>query len=291
MGTADAVDGLFSALFSVMDRLLPFAFAQPAFMKRALLALVLVAPTAAAIGVPLVQFRMAFFSDAIGHSAFTGVALGVVLGIAPTWTMAAFGALVAVAITLVKGRTDLSTDTVIGVFFSTVIALGIAIISREKGLTRNLQAFLYGDPLAVSDAELAWMAVLAIIVAAYLFLTYNRLLLLGVHEGFARTKGVPVRALEVSFALVVALVVTTAIRAVGILLVTALLVVPAAAARNVAHRAGPAFHLSVLVALVSSVSGLVASYYLDTATGATVVLAAAACFALSAGVRSVRSGR
>jgi zinc transport system permease protein len=205
--------------------------------------------------------------------------------------VAAFGALVAVAITLVKGRTDLSTDTVIGVFFSTVIALGIAIISREKGLTRNLQAFLYGDVLAVSGAELAWMAALALLVAAYLFFTYNRLLLLGVHEGFARTKGVPVRAVEISFSLVVALVVTTAIRTVGILLVTALLVVPAAAARNVARGAGAAFHLSILVALLSSVSGLVASYYLDTATGATVVLAASACFALSIVARAFRALR
>jgi zinc transport system permease protein len=285
------VEGILSAVFSTMDRLLPFAFLEPGFMKRAFLALVMVAPAAAAVGVPLVQFRMAFFSDAIGHSAFTGVALGVLLGVSPTWTMAAFGALVAVAITLVKGRTDLSTDTVIGVFFSTVIALGIAIISREKGLTRNLQAFLYGDVLAVSGAELAWMAALALLVAAYLFFAYNRLLLLGVHEGFARTKGVPVRAVEISFSLVVALVVTTAIRTVGILLVTALLVVPAATARNVARGAGAAFHLSVLVALLSSVSGLVASYYLDTATGATVVLAAAACFALSAAARSARSSR
>ncbi|MEW6719886.1 MAG: metal ABC transporter permease [Thermodesulfobacteriota bacterium] len=283
------MEGILSVVFAAMDRLLPFAFAEPAFMKRALLAMLLVAPAAAAVGVPLVQFRMAFFSDAIGHSAFTGVALGVVLGISPTWTMAAFGALVAVAIILVKGRTDLSTDTVIGVFFSTAIALGIAIISREKGLTRNLQSFLYGDPLAATDAELAWMAILLLAVAAYLVLAYNRILLLGVHEGYARTKGVRVRAVEISFALVVALVVTTAIRTVGILLVTALLVIPAAAARNVARGAASAFHISVGIAVLSGFSGLVASYYLDTATGATVVLAAAACFALTAIARALRA--
>jgi len=154
------VESILSGAFALMDRLLPFAFTEPAFMKRALLALLFTAPAAAAIGVPLVQHRMAFFSDAIGHSAFTGVALGILLGVSPSWTMVAFGVLVAVAITLVKGRTELSSDTVIGVFFSTVVALGIAIISREKGLTRNLQAFLYGDPLAVTDAELLWMAAL-----------------------------------------------------------------------------------------------------------------------------------
>ena len=285
------MEGTLSIVFAVMDRLLPFSFAEAAFMKRALLALLFVAPAAAALGVPLVQFRMAFFSDAIGHSAFTGVALGVLLGVSPTWTMAAFGALVAVAIILVKGRTDLSTDTVIGVFFSTVIALGIAVISREKGLTRNLQSFLYGDPLAVSDAELAWMAALLVLVGAYLMIAYNRILLLGVHEGFARTKGVRVRAVEISFAIAVALVVTTAIRTVGILLVTALLVIPAASARNLARGAASAFHLSVGIALFSGFTGLVVSYYLDTATGATVVLAAAACFALTVAARILRPAR
>ncbi|OGP19995.1 MAG: hypothetical protein A2X91_04760 [Deltaproteobacteria bacterium GWB2_65_81] len=265
-----------------MDRLLPFSFAEPSFMKRAILSILLTAPAAAALGVPLVQHRMAFFSDAVGHSAFTGVALGVLLGVSPSWTMVAFGAFVAVAIILVKGRTDLSSDTVVGVFFSTVVALGIAVISREKGLTRNLQAFLYGDPLAVSDTELLWMAGVFLLVCAFLALLYNRILLLGIHEGFARTKGVRAQAVEISFALVVALVVTAAIRAVGILLVTALLVIPAATARNVARGAASALWISVAVAVLSGFSGIVASWYLDTATGATVVLAAAACFALTA---------
>ncbi|HAM33459.1 MAG TPA: ABC transporter [Deltaproteobacteria bacterium] len=271
-----------SFVFALMDRLLPFSFAEPSFMKRAILSILLTAPAAAALGVPLVQHRMAFFSDAVGHSAFTGVALGVLLGVSPSWTMVAFGAFVAVAIILVKGRTDLSSDTVVGVFFSTVVALGIAVISREKGLTRNLQAFLYGDPLAVSDTELLWMAGVFLLVCAFLALLYNRILLLGIHEGFARTKGVRAQAVEISFALVVALVVTAAIRAVGILLVTALLVIPAATARNVARGAASALWISVAVAVLSGFSGIVASWYLDTATGATVVLAAAACFALTA---------
>src|SRR5512135_2325290 len=112
------MESILPGVFALMDRLLPFSFAEPAFMKRALL---VTAPAAAALGVPLVQHRMAFFSDAIGHSAFTGVALGVLFGVSPSWTMTAFGVLVAVAITLVKGRTELSSDTVIGVFFSTVV--------------------------------------------------------------------------------------------------------------------------------------------------------------------------
>ena len=281
------MESLLDVLFSAMGRILPFGFAEPIFMKRAILAMLFIAPAAAAVGVPLVHFRMAFFSDAIGHSAFTGVAIGVLLGVHPLLTMVAFGLFVAWAITRVKGRTELSTDTVIGVFFSTVIALGVAIISARKGLTRNLQAYLYGDLLAVSGTELLWMGMLLIAVGAYLFLTFNRIMLLGVHEGFARSMGVPVHALEVSFALVVALVVTTAIRAVGILLVTALLVIPAAAARNVARGAVSAFWVAIAVAVVSGLSGIAASYYLDTATGATVVLVAAALFAATAMLKGI----
>lgn len=282
------MDVLLSLAYSLIDRLLPLPFAEPEFMKRALLAILFLAPAAAAVGVPLIQFRMAFFSDAIGHSAFTGVALGVLLGIHPLLTMVAFGLFVAYAITLVKGRTGLSPDAVIGVFFSTVVALGIAIISARKGLTRNLQAYLYGDLLAISGLEVLWMAALFLAVCVYLGIAFNRILLLGIHEGFARSLGIRGRALEISFSLVVALVVTTAIRAVGILLVTALLVVPAAAARNVARGAAAAFWTAIAISLASGVAGIAASYYLDTATGATIVLFAAAFFALTGLLRVAR---
>jgi len=282
------VEFLLPSLYSVVEHLVPLSFAEPEFMKRAILAVIFIAPAAAAVGVPLVQFRMAFFSDAIGHSAFTGVALGVLAGIHPLFTMIAFGLFVAWAITQVKGRTGLSPDTVVGVFFSTVVALGIAVISARKGLTRNLQAYLYGDLLAISGGEVLWMGALFAGVAAYLFLAYNRILLLGVNEGFARSLGVKGRVLETSFALVVALVVTTAIRAVGILLVTALLVVPAAAARNVARGAASAFWIATAASLFSGLAGIAASYYLDTATGATIVLFASAFFALTAILRLAR---
>jgi len=120
------------------------------------------------------------------------------------------------------------------------------------------------------------------VVGAYLFVAFNKIMLIGVHEGFAKSMGVPVRGLEISFALVVALVVTTAIRAVGILLVTALLVVPAAAARNVARGIVSAFWAAIAIAVVSGLLGIASSYYLDTATGATVVLFASAFFAITA---------
>lgn len=274
-------DALVQPFLDLVGFIFPFSFAEPDFMRRALLAMLLTAPMAAMAGVPVVQARMAFFSDAIGHSAFTGVALGVALGIDPSLTMLLFGLLVAASIAMVKERTGLSPDTVIGVFFSFVIALGIAVISARKGLGRNLSSFLFGDPLAASSTDLVAAAMLFVVVVAYLAWGWNRLLLLSIHEGVARTRGVRARLVEVSFALVVALAVTAAIRTVGILLVTALLVVPAAAARNVARTSAGALVVAVVVALLSSVGGLALSYHLDTAAGASVVLCAIALFVVT----------
>ncbi len=282
------MENLFPALYGLLGALLPFPFAEPMFMKRAILATLLVAPVAAAMGVPLVHHRMAFFSDAIGHSAFTGVAIGVLLGISPTLTMVAFGLAVAFGIARMKERTGLSADTVIGVFFSFVIALGIAILSATRGLSRSLPAFLYGDLLAITERDLLSMAALLFLAGGYLAAAYNRILLLGVNEGLARSMGVPARRIEVSFSLAVALVVTLAIRAVGILLVTALLVIPAASARNVARGAAPTFWIAVGTGLFSGLAGIVLSFHLDVATGAAVVLCAATLFALTALIRAAR---
>jgi zinc transport system permease protein len=204
--------------------------------------------------------------------------------------MVLFGLAVAWAIVAVKGETELPSDTVIGVFFSTVVALGIAVLSSRKGLARDLQGYLFGDLLSVGDGELLWMAALLLAVCAWMALFLNRLLMAGTHAGVAAAMGIRARRLEAGLAILSALVVTTAIRAVGILLVTALLVIPAATARNVARSASSSFATALLVALFSGVGGTVASFYLDTATGATVVLFASACFVLSAVVRSVRGG-
>jgi zinc transport system permease protein len=279
---------LVGPLLSGLSAILPFSFAEPEFMRRALLAALLTAPATALVGVPLVHYRMAFFSDAVGHSAFTGIALGVLLGVSPLATMVLFGVAVAWSIVSVRGRTELSSDTVIGVFFSTVVALGIAILSARKGLARDLQGFLYGDLLSVGDGEILWMAAILVVVCAWMALCMNRLLMAGTHPGVAAAMGVRPRRLETALAVLAALVVTTAIRTVGILLVTALLVIPAATARNVARSARGAFGAALLVSLFSALGGTVASFYLDTATGATVVLFAAACFALSALVRAAR---
>jgi len=276
------------ALYHLMDHALPFAWAGDLFMKRALLAVVLVAPVCAAMGVMVVNFRMAFFSDAISHSAFTGVALGVLLGINPLYTLIAFGIVVGLAIISVRRLSSLSVDTVIGVFFSFAVALGIVIISARKGLTRDLQSYLYGDVLTVGDGEILAMGLLFLAAIVFLSLWFNALILIGINERLAKAQGIRVKALEYGYALLLALVVTLSIRVIGLLLVTAMLVVPAAAGRNLAGSVRGMFWASVGIGLASGVIGLIGSYYWDSATGATIILVACGFFILSQAVSVVR---
>lgn len=268
-------------LYAVLDSLLPFAWAEPVFMKRALIAVILIGPVCAAMGVMVVNFRMAFFSDAISHSAFTGVALGVLFGIDPVYTLIGFGILVGLAIISVRQRSTLSVDTVIGVFFSFAVALGIVIISARKSLTRDLHSYLYGDVLSVGTSELLGMLILFAACAAFLYLFFNSLFLIGINERLAKATGIRVKMLEYLYALLLALVVTVSIRVIGLLLVTAMLVVPAATGRNLARTVRGMFWASVMTGLLSGVAGLIMSYYWDSATGATIILAASGLFLAS----------
>ncbi len=270
-----------SGLYEIMNSLLPFAWAEPEFMKRALIAVLLVAPTCAAMGVMVVNFRMAFFSDALSHSAFTGVALGVLFGIDPLYTLIGFGVLVGLAIISVRHKSTLSVDTVIGVFFSFAVALGIVIISARKSLTRDLQVYLYGDVLTVSNGQILGMFILLVVCAAFLALYFNDLFLIGINERLAKASGVNIKFLDYAYALLLSLVVTVSIRVIGLLLVTAMLVVPAAAGRNLARSVRSMFWASIVIGLMAAVSGLISSFYFNSATGATIILCAAALFLLS----------
>ncbi|MFO0973687.1 MAG: metal ABC transporter permease [Phycisphaerae bacterium] len=283
------------SLHALLRSLLPFDWAQPDFMLNALLLIALLAPTCAALGVQVVNFRMAFFSDAISHSAFTGVVLGYLLVpianrlwpgfgrwdlLLPPLTLTLFGLCVGAGITAVRRRGDLSADTVIGVFFAAVIALGIAVISRLN-LRADFERYLYGTVVATAPADVLVAVALAVVVALFLAATFNALLLTGLNESLARSHGLPTRTLDYLFALLLALVVCTAIRTIGLLLVTAWLVVPAAAARNIARSAAGMFGWAVLLGLATGIAGLILAYQADIAVGACIVLLAAAAFVLT----------
>lgn len=267
----------------LIDTLLPFACLQAPFMRQALLGLVLLAPMAAAMGVQVVNFRMAFFADAISHSAFAGVAMGLIFAVNPHWTMLAFGLVVGVGIMAVQRGSSLSSDTVIGVFFSAVVAFGLAVVSRDRNAARDLQRFLYGDILTIDDQTLLCLQLLFVLIMVFQAWGYNRMLYIGLNPMLAKAHRVQVASYQFIFAGLLSLVVIFAVWAVGVLLVTALLIVPAATARNLARSAGGMFWWALLVSLTSAVSGLILSAqdWARTATGATVILVACGWFALS----------
>jgi zinc transport system permease protein len=267
--------------YRLVDVLLPFDWAHYIFIKNALLAVILVTPVFAVLGTMVVNNRMAFFTDVLGHSALTGIAIGVVCGIAdPTLPMIALAATLAVLINVFKGLTRASMDTVLGVFMAFMVALGIVVLSRQGGFVKYT-TYLIGDILAVTPLQIAWIAVLFVLVLVYWHVAGNALILTSVNESLARSRRINTFLVETSFAVLLAVVVMVSIRLVGVLIINSLLVLPAAASRNLARSAASYTAWAVVVSLVSGVSGLVASYYWGTASGATIVLFTVACYVVS----------
>jgi len=282
-----------ACLYDLIPLVLPFECLQARFMQQALLGLILLAPLAAAMGVQVVNFRMAFFSDAISHSAFAGVALGLIVALDPQLSMLAFGVLVGLAIAALQRLSTLSSDTVIGVIFAAVVAFGLAVVSRDQNVARDIQRFLYGDILTISGVQILGLLALFALLTIFQAWGYNRLIYIGLNPTLAKAHRVPVAVYQYFFAALLALVVIFAVWAVGVLLVTALLIVPAAAGRNLARSAGAMFWWALVVAETSAVAGLIISAqdWARTATGATVVLCAFGWFVLSAAVARWRNNR
>lgn len=282
-----------SLLYNFIGTILPFESMQLLFMQQALVGLLLLSPMVAMMGVQVVNFRMAFFADAISHSAFTGVALGLIFTISPQVTMPLFGLMVALLIVASQRRSILSTDTVIGVFFSGVVAFGLAVVSRDKNVARDIQRFLYGDILTISNSEIWVLVGLLAVLLIFQMCAYNRLLYIGLSPVVAKVHGVPVAVFQYIYAGLLSFVVIFSVWAVGVLLVTAMLIVPAAAARNLACTAGSMVWWALLVSIFSAVSGLLisAQEWARTATGATVIIVAFICFLLSTGVSYFRDIR
>lgn len=267
-----------SILYTVLDTLLPFEWASYAFMKNALLAMLLITPLFGVLGTMAVDNKMAFFSDALGHSALTGIAIGVVLGVSSQQaSMLAFGIVWALLITRIKQRNTASADTVISVFSSTSIALGLVILARG-GAFAKYSSYLVGDILAVTPQDLLYLAAALLGTLAIWAYVFNPLLLTSVNASLASSRGVRERAVEYVFVVLVAVTVMLSIRWVGMLLINSLLILPAAASRNVAKNAAWYIRLSVIFALFAGVAGLIASYYLNTSAGAAVVLICAAIY-------------
>lgn len=267
-------------IYGFLERL-PVSMFQYDFMKNAFLATMLIAPLFALLGTMAVNNKMAFFSDALGHSAFTGIGLGVLLGMEnPLLAMLAFGIFLGLVITKVKSANMVSSDTVISVFSSAALALGIVILSASGGFAKY-SSYLIGDILTVGQEDLAVIAVVLLLTYLLWGLLYNQLLLLSINRSLAASRGVKVMLVENIFVVMVAAAVMVSIRWVGILMINSLLILPAAAARNITGSAGSYHWIATLFGLLSSLAGLGISYCFGTSAGATMVLAAAVLFFLT----------
>lgn len=273
--------------YSLVDILLPFDWMQYGFMKNALLGVLLVTPIFGLLGTMIVNNKMAFFSDSLGHSALTGIALGVIFGnmfpllaIKPIWSMLVFSILITIAILVVKEANTASTDTIIGVFSSTAVALGLVILTRNGGFNKY-SGYLIGDFLSISPADLLTLGIVFVLVIALWVVIFNKLLLSSMNPSLARSRGIKVKRYEYLFAIIMAFIVTISIQWVGILIISSLLIIPAASSRNIARNMRQYHIYSVLIALISGLAGLILSYFWGTATGATIVLITSGFFALT----------
>ena len=265
-------------IYDIIETVLPFSFARFDFMKNALLAVLLVTPLFGLLGTMAVNNKMAFFSDALGHSALTGIAIGVALGIGdPLVCMLAFGIVFGLAIRKVRSGTKASSDTVISVFSSVSMALGIVILSGSGGFAKY-SSYLIGDILTVSPAYVGLMAV--VLAGTYIVwcFIYNDLLLLSVNPSLSASRGIKNALTENIFVVILAVAVMLSIKQIGILTINSLLILPAAAARNVSSNSRQYLVLSTVISLFCGIAGLVISFYAGTAAGATMVLIAAAVY-------------
>ncbi len=267
--------------YNLVD-LLPFEWAVPGkmlFMKNALLAVLLLAPIFGMLGTMIVNRQMAFFSDALGHGAFTGIVIGGLAGfLQPLWSAIAFSIVFSVGISVVHHKTRMSSDTIIGVFSSIAVAAGIFLATAGGKSFARLNSYLVGSILSITPSEIAVIAIILVVVLLYWLLFFNRLLFASINQVLARSRGVPTFWLETLFSVAIAVLVTVSMSWIGLLVINSFLVLPAAAARNVARNQRQYHMIAVSISLISGVSGLIVSYYTETASGATIVLITAATF-------------
>lgn len=265
-------------LYKVIETILPFSWAEYDFMKNALIAVLIITPLFGILGTLIVNNRMAFFSDALGHSALTGVAIGTLFGVMDTnVSMLVFAVLFALFLNKIKRKKTVSTDTVISVFASLSMAVGLVILSRGGNFAKY-SALLVGDILSIKPYEIGMLAIILILTLLFWFMGFNKLYAISVNESLAKSKNININIMEDLFSIVIAIIVMSSVKWVGILIINALLILPAAASRNMSANVREYHLFSILISLFAGLTGLVISYYLGTATGPTIVIIAAVMF-------------
>ena len=251
------------------------------FLVRALIAGLGVAVAAGPLGCFIVWRRMAYFGDSMAHSALLGVALGLLTGLDVTLGIIATGVVLAVLLVLLQRQRRLSTDTLLGILSHAALSLGLVSISLMEWLRVDLLGYLFGDILAVTPADILWIYGGGVAALAYLAVIWRSLIAMTVHEELAEAEGVPVLPARLAFMLLIALIIAVSIKVVGVLLITSLLIIPAATARRFARSPEAMAAIASLVGALAVVGGLAASLKWDTPSGPSIVVAATVLFATS----------
>jgi len=252
-----------------------------AFMQKALFVGIIVSLISGLVSVFVVLRKMSFIGAGISHAAFGGVAIGFFTGINPTITAIVYAIAVALGIEFVSRRGKVSEDASIGIFFAGSMALGIVLISLSKEYTVDLFGYLFGNILAITTDEVILSAIVAVLVIGVILLFLKEIFMTTYNEEIAHVSGIPVRVINTMFLIVLSVSIVVSMKIVGIILVSALLVIPGATAQLFAKNLYFMVALSCGVAVFSTVLGLILSYKFDLAPGGSIVLSATAIFLIA----------
>ena len=265
-------------IYGVLERMLPFSWIEFTFMKNAFLAILLITPLFGLVGTMIVNNKMSFFSDALGHCALTGIALGVMFGISNyIISMLGFAIVFAICTSFIIESEISSADTIIGVFSSAGIAIGVLILSIKGGFSK-FSNYLIGDILSITKNEIILLGIVLLTTLFIWIIIFNKLIISSLSTDLARSKQVNVKFYKNIFIIVVAFIVTASIKCMGILIINSLLVLPAASAKNIVKNVKSYHLISVVFSLFSGITGLILSFYVGLSAGATIVIISAFIF-------------
>ncbi|MCG7945037.1 MAG: zinc ABC transporter permease subunit ZnuB [Candidatus Thiodiazotropha taylori] len=250
------------------------------FLLRAVFAGLGVALVTGPLGVFVVWRRMAYFGDTLAHSALLGIALGFLLGINLNLSVILLSILLALLLVGMNRNSHLSHDTQLGILAHSALSLGLVVMAFQTSVRVDLMAYLFGDILAVNATDLLWVWGGGFVVLAILMLIWKPLLSITVHEELAQVEGTPVVAVRIAFMLLIALVIAVSMKIVGVLLVTSMMIIPAAAARNLSRTPEQMALLAAVMGAIAVILGLAGSWQWDTPAGPSVVVAAALLFSV-----------
>ena len=265
-------------IYNLIDFLFPFDFLSMEFMKNAFLGILIAAPMLGLLSTMVVNQKMAFFSDAIGHSALTGIGIGVLLGLSNhTLSMLILAVILGMLIAYFSYRHQETTDTIIGIFSAGTVALGTMLLSRNGNFNQYTH-YLIGDLLSIQFEDLMILILVSIVVLVFWYFIFNDLVLTSLNVSLANSRAIHTLRLQMFFTCIVAVVVVLCIPWIGVMLINAFLILPGAISRNVARNMRQYHLYSIFFALFSGLVGLWLAYVLGTSAGATIVVVMTICY-------------